>query len=94
MTTKIKMEIPNWVEENLNVNTQIPTVRQLVKELITQLPKGYEFPVIVIHRQMLKKTGHKDLNSRRTREAIQILRENGFVKEVAWRDRAKYFTRV
>jgi len=92
MTTKIKMEIPSWAEENLKSNS-MPTIRDHVKALIKELPKGYEFPVIVIHRQMIKKKGYADLNSRRTREAIQILRENDFIKEVAWRNRVKYFTR-
>ena len=92
MTTKIKMDIPSWAEENLKTNS-MTTVRDHVKALIKELPKGYEFPIIVIHRQMIKKKGYADLNSRRTREAIQILRENDFIKEVAWRNRVKYFTR-
>ena len=91
MTTNIKMEIPSWAEENLKSNS-MPTVRDHVKALIKELPKGYEFPIIVIHRQMIKNKGYAYLNSRRTREAIQILRENDFIKEVSWRNRVKYFT--
>ena len=89
MTTKIKMEIPSWATETYSV----PTVRSIAKEIIKQLPVGYEFNVLMIHKQLLKKKGYEDLNSRRTREAIQILRENGFIKEVCWKHRVKHFAR-
>tara|TARA_Y100000310_G_scaffold8137_1_gene8781 strand:- start:543 stop:815 length:273 start_codon:yes stop_codon:yes gene_type:complete len=89
MTTKIKMEIPDWAMETHSV----PTVRSIAKEIIKQLPIGHEFNVLMIHKQILKKKGYEDLNSRRTREAIQILRENGFIKEICWKNRVKHFAR-
>ena len=59
-----------------------------IKKLLSSKSK-----IVFISSKKLKKKGYEDLNSRRTREAIQILRENDFIKEVAWRNRVKYFTR-
>ncbi len=70
------MEIPEWA-----VYKEKPTVRDTILSLVDQLPSDFEFFTTIIHRKLVTMEGFKQTNIRRTREALQVLHEQGTLKQ-------------
>lgn len=70
------MEIPEWA-----IYKEKATVKDTVLSLVSKLPIDYEFFTAIVHKKLVTIEGFKLTNVRRTREALQVLAEQGILTQ-------------
>ena len=73
---KREMKIPAWADWEKNTPIR-HTIKSSVKVLVDELPSGFLFPVTVIQEKLMKEKEFKDLDVRRTSEALLNLEKDG-----------------